>query len=438
MIRNWAKTTGPDRRAILITGAASGNSAQTGNAPFYGWRVVAVGFVTATVAWSLGLFGASVYLKAVTAAHGWSVSLVSGAVTGFYIVSAFAAAAVGSGIDRLGARPILIGGTFALSLGVASIGMVSAPWQIYVAFLVMGIGWSCLSVTGLTATIAPWFERHQGRAITLVLTGASAGSMIGVPALLFGIDRLGLAHAMFAAAVLAIAILLPLHAIVLRHRRPEDVGQHRDGDGAPSTPAAVEPLGRRWHRDDAVRTAAFWSVAVAFALALMIQIGFLTHHVNFAAATLGATGAGLLVGATGFTALLGRLLLAKIVDRVDVRRLSSGLLLLHALSLGAMSLWPGAVVLIAGSLVYGFALGQITTLSPVILRREFGAASFGAIYGTAATVIQLISSFGPVLYGVLRDAFGGYGPGLAVAATVDLVAMIIVLAARRPPPLKPR
>ena len=431
-------SSAPDGRVAAPTGDASCASSRAASAPFYGWRVVAVCFVTAAFAWGLGLFGASVYLKAVTAARGWSVSLVSGAVTGFYLVSAIAAAAVGRGIDRWGARTTMIGGTLALSLGVASVGLVSSPWQLYLAFLVMGVGWSCLSTTGLTATIAPWFERHQGRAATLALTGASAGSMIGVPALLFGIDRLGLTQAMFAAAILTTATLLPLHAIVLRYRRPEDTGRCRDGDEASAAPAAFEPSPLRWDRADAVRTAAFWSVAVAFGLALMIQIGFLTHHVNFAAATLGAGGAGLLVSATGFTALLGRLLLAKIVDRVDVRRLASGLLLLHALSLGAMSLWPGTAVLIAASLAYGFALGQITTLSPVILRREFGAASFGAIYGTAAAVIQLTSSFGPALYGVLRDAFDGYGPVLALAAAMDIVAMVVVFAARRGPPLKPR
>ena len=67
---------------------------------------------------------------------------------------------------------------------------------------------------------------------------------------------------------------------------------------------------------------------------------------------------------------------------------------------------PGAPVLVGVTFLYGFCLGQITTLSPIIVRREFGAASFGTLYGVAGTVIQLSSAFGPALYGVARDLLG--------------------------------
>ena len=73
-------------------------------------------------------------------------------------------------------------------------------------------------------------------------------------------------------------------------------------------------------------------------------------------------------------------------------------------------------MLVAASLAYGYGIGHVTTLGPVVVRREFGAAAFGAAYGTAATAIQLTSAFGPALFGLLRDGFGGYGPGFLIAA----------------------
>jgi cyanate permease len=60
----------------------------------------------------------------------------------------------------------------------------------------------------------------------------------------------------------------------------------------------------------------------------------------------------------------------------------------------------------------------------VVVRREFGAAAFGATYGSAATAIQFTSAFGPALFGVLRDGFDGYGPGLAIAALGTLAAAL--------------
>jgi MFS family permease len=85
-------------------------------------------------------------------------------------------------------------------------------------------------------------------------------------------------------------------------------------------------------------------------------------------------------------------------------------------------------VLVVASLIYGYGIGHVTTLGPVMVRREFGAAAFGATYGSAATVIQLTSTFGPALFGLLRDGFGGYGPGLAIAAVTTSIGFLMLLA----------
>ena len=65
-------------------------------------------------------------------------------------------------------------------------------------------------------------------------------------------------------------------------------------------------------------------------------------------------------------------------------------------------------MLVAGSVLMGMTIGNVTTLAPIIVRREFGAASFGAVYGIASCVIQLATALGPSFYGLLHDAFGGY------------------------------
>lgn len=399
---------------------------------FYGWRVVGVCFMAAVFTWGLGVFGASVYLSEVTKAHGWSVSLVSGGITAFYLTNALVLSAIGSGIDRWGSRPVFIGGSLALALGVAGIGQVAAPWQLYAAFVCMGLGYASLSLTGLSATIAPWFERHQGRSVAMALTGASFGAMLVVPLLVLAIGQFGFSTAVLGGGVFMALVMVPLALVVLRYRGPAELGLARDGDAVPppstgAKPAAATPP---WTRKAAMASPMLWTAAIGFALGLVVQVGFLTHHVKLAEPVIGAAGAGWLVSATGLTGLLGRLLLARFADQVDLRRYTAGILLTQAVALGSIAAMPGAPVLIGASLVYGFCLGQITTLSPIVVRREFGAASFGAIYGVAATVIQFSSAFGPALYGVLRDSFGGYAPVLGIAAVFELAAMVVVLAGR--------
>lgn len=394
--------------------------------PFHGWRVVAACFVIAAFAWGLGLFGASVYLQAVTAAHGWTIGEVAVAITVFFLVSASIQRLVGVGIDRLGPRPVMSIGVLALGLGVALIGRVTTLWQLYLCFAVVGIGWATLSTTGISATVAPWFERHQGRSMTLAIMGASIGGIVAVPLLIEVLGRLGLGPGLLAVGAVSIAVLLPLVAHVLRWRGPADIGQRRDGDaprdGTAATPAtAQEPVAASGRPRVLLAT-----VAAGFALGLLVQIGFITHHVALAAPLLGLVGAGYLVSATAAVALLGRLILAAIVDRIDPRRLAVAIMLAQSLALLALSLWPSVPVLVAASLVYGYGIGHVTTLGPIVVRREFGPARFGATYGSAATVIQLTSAFGPALFGALRDAFGGYGPGLALAAAGTLAGAIVL------------
>ncbi len=407
--------------------------------PYHGWLVVAVCFMAALFTWGFGVFGASVYLSEVTRATGWSVSLVSAAVTTFYLTNALALTTVGAAIDRHGSRPVFIFGILALSLSVVLIGHVAEQWQLFAAFVVLGMGYATLSLTGLSSTIAPWFDRHQGRSVAIALMGASFGAMVVVPLTVMAIARFGFGPAMLGAGGVVAAVMLPLAIIVLRYRGPAELGLAPDGGTVATRDDTTRAAPAAWTRATAVRTLALWTIAVGFALGLVVQVGFLTHHLKLAEPVLGLVGAGWLVSATGLTGLIGRFVLAAIADRVNVRLWSAAIFGLQTVTLGLMAAFPDASVLIGTSLVYGFCLGQITTLSPIVVRREFGSASYGAIYSVAATVIQLSSAFGPALYGALRDLFEGYGPVLAIAAVFEAAAALTVLAgALRPLPAEPR
>jgi MFS family permease len=401
---------------------------------FYGWWMVAACLLAGLVGNALGLFGAGVYLYAVIAANGWPTALVSGAVTLFYVVSAVLLIPVGSGINRFGPRPIIALGGVAMAGGVAGIGHATVPWQAYLAFLFMGIGWACLSTTAVATTLAPWFERYQGRALSIASLGASVGGMTSAPMLLFGIGRIGFAATTAVAGFLAVVVLLPLAALVLRHR-PADMGLFPDGRPPNNTNAKASAP--RWTRRTALHTPALRSVMATFGIGMMVQIGFLTHQVTLLAHSLSTLGVSMTVSATAVAALAGRLALARFADQIDVRITAAAVLLLAAGSFSMQGLFPVPAVLVGGSIVFGLTVGNVTTLSPIIVRREFGAASFGTIFGVASCGIQLATALGPSFYGLLRDAFGGYHTPLMMAAALDILAAGIVILGRRawlPPP----
>ena len=343
----------------------------------------------------------------------------------FYVTSALLLVPVGGIIGRAGPQPIFVVGAAALAAGVAAIGQVTQPWQTYVVFVVMGVGWACLSTTAVATTLAPWFERHQGRAVSIASLGASVGGMAGAPILIAGIARLGFAATTAIAAALALAVVLPLALFVMK-RRPQDLGLFPDGAlEAHGTTAGTAPS---WNRRSALRTTALRSVMLGFGLGMMVQVGFITHQVTLLSPSLGAAGTSLTVSATAVTALLGRLMLARFADQISARLTASVMMVVAAGALAMQALSPVPAVLIVGSLLMGLTIGNVTTLAPIIVRREFGAASFGALYGVASCVIQLGMGLGPAFYGVLHDAFGGYVVPLVLAAGADLVAASVVFA----------
>jgi hypothetical protein len=187
---------------------------------FYGWWIVAACMLAALFGNALGLFGAGVYLHEVVKANGWTIGLVSGAVTLFYVVSALLLIPVGSGIRHFGPGLIVALAGIALASGVVEVGQATVLWQVYLAFLLMGIGWAGLSTTAVATTLAPWFDRHQGRATSIASLGASVGGIMGAPTLLFGIAQIGFVSTTLVAGVSAVIVLLPLAGLVLRHRPP--------------------------------------------------------------------------------------------------------------------------------------------------------------------------------------------------------------------------
>jgi len=391
---------------------------------FYGWWMVAACLMVAVVGWGLGVFGIGVYIHALTGERGFSISLVSIAITLGHLVNAASLMSVGSATDRFGPRSVIALGGLIMAATVAALAFCTEVWHVFGVFILMGFGRSCLSTTSISATLAPWFERHQGRAVSMALMGASVAGMLSTPLLLFGIASQGFAPTMLMAAAFSLLVLWPLAFFVLRHR-PQDMGLLPDGEppraGPKATPARV------WRRAEAISTRQFRSVVVAFGLGLMVQSGFLSHHVSMVAPVMGEGGAALAVFSAAVSAFLGRAALARYADRIDVRVAAGGVLLLSTFSLSALALFPTPAGLIAASVVYGLTIGNVTTLPPIIVRREFGAASFGALYGVSASAIQVANAFGPGMFGVMRDAFGSYAPPLLVAAVLNFIAAAVII-----------
>jgi MFS family permease len=169
---------------------------------------------------------------------------------------------------------------------------------------------------------------------------------------------------------------------------------------------------------------------VAFGLGMAVQIGLLTHQVTLLGQSLSTDAVAATISATAIAALAGRLGLAKFADQLDARVASTVVLIVAAISVCGLAATNNPAVLIGASILFGLTVGNVTTLSPIIVRREFGATAFGPVFGVASCAIQLVTALGPGCYGLLQDAFGRYCEPLLIAAATDLIAAIVILRGR--------
>jgi predicted MFS family arabinose efflux permease len=393
---------------------------------FHGWNVVGATFVMALFSFGLGFYGLTVYAATLQRLHGWTAAVVSVPITVYYVAGALLTMTVGDLYHRLGPRRVVMGGALAMAVGVAALGMVAQPWQLYPAFLVMAIGWGAMSGAAINVILAPWFQRRRGLAVSLAFNGATLGGVLVAPALIPLIDALGFRRAL-AVAALALVIALVTAAAAVMRRGPAELGLGPDGDPARAPDVAAAVGGPLSGARDALRTWRFWSVSVPFALGLMAQVGVLTHLVALVTPILGLNGAARAVGTTTAAALVGRVLTGVVVEHLNRRVIASATLVVQLVGLALLARATGAVAVYASCVLFGLGVGNLTTLPGLIVAVEWPPARFGAIVGLVVGINQLTFAFGPSLVGLLRDAATTGGAALGACMLLQAIAAVVIL-----------
>src|SRR5436305_4269371 len=160
-------------------------------AKFYGLRVVGAAFVLAFFGWGLGFYGPPVYLHAVREAHGFSLAIVSIAVTVHYLAGAFVAANVPALYCRFGLPAVTVAAATLLAAGICGWAIARVPWQLFAATLISGAGWAAMGGVVVNAVVSPWFVRARPAALGTAYNGASFAGLIFSPLWVTAISLMG-------------------------------------------------------------------------------------------------------------------------------------------------------------------------------------------------------------------------------------------------------
>jgi OFA family oxalate/formate antiporter-like MFS transporter len=410
-------------------------------AVYYGWYIVGAAMVAQMVAVGLHGYTLGVFLKPMLRDFPWSREDVANVQTIGTVVMGSLGLFVGGLVDRRGARPLMIAGALVAGLCLIGVSRVQSLGQFY---LLRGVGFTVGSVgignLVVNVTLAKWFVRHRGIAMSVAAMGISLGGVIVTPLVQLLINLYGWRQTWVILGVAVWVIILPL-AFVMR-RMPEDYGLLPDGDRAdgpprpPGRPNASAVSEVDWTRGEAVRTPALWLLILAYGTANVGLGALLFHMVPFLTDSGFSAGrAALMFSTQSWAALLSKPLWGLLMMRVHARYLSAVAFVVSALTItgliavAAEGSAAGVVVLLA---LYGLGIGGTVPLQETVWASYFGRRHLGAIRAVAMPFAILFSALGPKFAARLYDRTGSYTAAFLIFAGFWLAGTVLVLLARPP------
>ncbi|MEE8433260.1 MAG: MFS transporter [bacterium] len=409
-----------------------------GRRVYYGWVIVGVMFSANLSAFVFGtIFG--LFFTPLEAEFGWGRSQISVAPLFGTVLASVLAPMFGYLTDRYGSRWLMMVLGLISAVGHLLLSRIDAVWQfniligIVYAFPVTGIAWMMSSVN-----INRWFSRRRGRAMGIVMMGASASAMIFVPVVTFTIAVIGWrnSYAMLG-AVNVLLIVLPVFLLAVDLPEQLGLGGHPELKSTPRAGGgAISHLDADWSLGQAARTHTFWIVLTAIVLGNFAVQGYFIHAFpHMESLGFSRLNASAVWGTFFFVGVIAKFCWGFIIERIGVRTALVILFVGEASGLYLLNSAGSLTALYFYAAFNGLAHGPFLQLLAMIWADYFGKKAIGRIYGTVQPAILISGSLGAWSGGIFFDHGGDYHLFFNIGIALCLTSAFLFLIA--PPPAPP-
>jgi MFS family permease len=403
----------------------------------------------------------------------WSKTELSGGAALMSLETAIIGPLVGWLVDRFGEGLVIRAGVVLFGLGLVGLGLVDSLAAFYSAIAVCAVGMTLCGYFPVNVAIIHWFERHRARALSAVGLGVGFGGVL-VPLVAGVMQAYGWRVTAIISGVLVLVVGLPLSRVF--RGRPQQLGEQVDGV-PPLGPAVTAPLGagtaaagtagtagtaaalapsaasappgagadesalsaaeqakRGFTLHEAMRTRAFWLLAIGHGAALLVVGAVNVHAITHMKEGLGYSVnlASLVIMMMTIAQIGGVLFGIWIGDRFVKRRVAALAMVGHFLGLIMLTYASGFAMLVAFAVLHGAAWGVRGPFMQAMRADYFGRRSIGMILGVSAVVVAIGQVAGPLVAGVFVDLMGDYRLGFTVLALVSLGGAWAFIAAVQP------
>jgi len=414
---------------------------------YYGWVIVGLSMISMAFWFGIRTTFSLFFVALIDHFH-WGRAEAAGAQSITMVVYMMMAPMIGTLVDRIGPRKVILPGIILTGLGIFLCTQIKTLLQFYLFFgVIVGIGVTCLSIAPFSVILAHWFERKRGTANGLAGVGIGLGIFILVPLIQYLISFRGWQFAFLIFSLLILAIPLPLNALFLKHR-PQEMGLLPDGDRSNDLNEEghqkiqnkevlpLFPNQKDQELKKIFKTAQFWYVIFFPSLTTFGVYIILVHHIKYLVDLgIDKIWAASLLAAIGFLSAGFRFFWGWFSDRggreitftLGGVCFSSGILFLLL-----FQYIPSSVLLYLFALFFGAGWGVTAPMFMSITGDFYKGKNFGLIYGMVEGAIGLGSAIGAWVAGYIFDQTQNYLWAFVFAIFLNLISILLVwLAAPR-------
>src|ERR1700710_310415 len=149
-------------------------------ASYAGWKVTLAAFVGVMVSFAAMVpFTFSLFLTPLQSTFGWKREAISRAFAITALTVAACSPTLGTLLDRLPPRRIILPCIIVFACGMASLSLLGGHIaQFYATYLLLGVVGNGTAQLGYSRAVLTWFEQRRGLALALVLAGSGTGSIL--------------------------------------------------------------------------------------------------------------------------------------------------------------------------------------------------------------------------------------------------------------------
>ena len=422
---------------------------------YYGWYIVAATGFVMTIA-TVPLFHAmTLWAVALEKHFMWPRGQLSLALTLTRIEGGLMGPIEGYLTDKLGGRRMVLAGFIILGVGFlffwqidAGFWPVAPLYMFYLSYMIMALGQGIGSWVPMMTTINNWFSRRMASAMGWANFMSRGGALLIIPLIDLGINgslgipftektltigyAIGWQNVALALAVVILAAAVPL-SLVIRNR-PEDMGLNPDGAPSPAASSArrAAPAPQGLTARQAVRTSAFWLIAIGHGMTSMIILAIFTHL-------------GLLLKDAGFEQYAGTIVILYTVVSMFSQPLGGyvgdrfpkriGLFVFTTIQATAVLLLTFSSQLwmfYTFAVIFGIGFGGRNPLTTSIRGEYFGRGNFGKILGISTIPMNGLLLISSPFAGYMYDWQGTYTIAFLTLAACNYAGGVCFLFARRP------